>query len=62
MYVFLFILGGIYILMGNDCLLEMGFKLNVGNNVYISLLLDIWDEIKCLFDVLVVGGIIIMFF
>ncbi len=60
MHVSLPILGGIHTLMGNDCPPEMGFKLNVGNNVHISLSPDTRDETKRLFDALAVGGTITM--
>jgi PhnB protein len=57
MHVALPILGG-HLLMGTDAPESMGFKLNYGNNVYISLQPDTREETKRLFDALSAGGII----
>ena len=55
MHVELRILGG-HVLMGTDAPESMGFKLNPGNNVYISLHPDTRKETKRLFDALSAGG------
>ncbi len=55
MHVALPILGG-HELMGTDAPESMGFKVNMGNNVYISLQPDTRAETKRLFDALSVGG------
>jgi len=49
------ILGG-HVLMGTDAPETMGFKVNMGNNVYINLEPDSREEAKKLFDALSVGG------
>jgi PhnB protein len=59
MHVELPILGG-HILMGTDAPESMGFKINVGNNIYLSLEPDTRAETKRLFDALSVGGEITM--
>lgn len=55
MHVELPILGG-HSLMGTDAPEEMGFKVNYGNNVYISLEPDTREETKRLFLALSEGG------
>lgn len=55
MHVALPILGG-HELMGTDAPESMGFKVNMGNNVYISLQPDTRVETKRLFDALAAGG------
>lgn len=55
MHVELPILGG-HKLMGTDAPESMGFKVNPGNNVYISLHPDTRIETKRLFDALSEGG------
>ena len=55
MYIALPILNG-HILMGTDAPESMGFKVNFGNNVYISLHPDKREETKRLFDALSAGG------
>ena len=55
MHIALPILGG-HTLMGTDAPESMGFKLNFGNNVYISLEPDTRKETKRLFDALSSGG------
>jgi PhnB protein len=55
MHVSLSILGG-HLLMGTDVPESMGFQLNQGNNVYISLEPDTREETKKLFDALSAGG------
>ncbi|MCE5346711.1 MAG: VOC family protein [Bacteroidales bacterium] len=57
MHVSLPILGG-HLLMGTDAPESMGFKVNFGNNVYISLNPDTREETKRLFKALSEGGII----
>ena len=59
MHVELPILGG-HLLMGTDAPESMGFKLNFGNNIQISLETDTRDETKRLFDALSAGGNITM--
>jgi PhnB protein len=55
MHVSLPILGG-HVLMGTDAPESMGFKVNQGNNVYISLSPDTRSETKRLFNALSAGG------
>ncbi len=55
MHIALPILGG-HMLMGTDAPESMGFKMNFGNNVYISLHPDTRKETKRLFDALSAGG------
>ena len=55
MHVELPILGG-HLLMGTDAPESMGFKVNFGNNVYISLNPDTRQETRRLFDALSKGG------
>ena len=55
MHIALPILDG-HLLMGTDAPESMGFKLNSGNNVYISLEPDTRVETKRLFDALSTGG------
>lgn len=55
MHVSLPILGG-HRLMGTDAPASMGFQVNPGNNVYISLHPDTRDETHRLFDALSAGG------
>jgi len=55
MHVALPILGG-HLLMGTDAPESMGFKVNSGNNVYISLHPDTKEETRRLFDALSEGG------
>lgn len=55
MHIALPLLGG-HMLMGTDAPESMGFKVNFGNNVYISLEPDTREETKRLFDRLSVGG------
>lgn len=57
MHISLKILDG-HFLMGTDAPQSMGFKVNFGNNVYISLSPDNRAETKRLFDSLKVGGTI----
>ena len=59
MHVSLPILGG-HILMGTDAPESMGFKVNMGNNVYINLQPDTREETKRLFDALSAGGTVEM--
>jgi PhnB protein len=59
MHIELPILGG-YLLMGTDAPESMGFKVNYGNNVYISLEPDSKAEVKRLFDALSAGDKITM--
>ena len=49
-----------HILMGTDAPESMGFKVNMGNNVHISLAPDTRAETKKLFDALSAGGQITM--
>jgi PhnB protein len=53
------ILGG-HVLKGTDAPESMGFKLNLGNNVHISLEPDTFQEARALMDKLSVGGQITM--
>jgi PhnB protein len=53
------ITGG-HVIMGTDAPESMGFKLNQGNNIYISLEPDTRAETKRLFDALSQGGIVEM--
>jgi PhnB protein len=55
MHIELPILGG-HILMGTDAPESMGFKLNLGNNVYINLEPDSRKEADRLFTTLAIGG------
>ena len=55
MHVALPILGG-HVLMGTDASESMGFKLGMGNNVYINLQPDSREETQKLFNALSVGG------
>ena len=55
MHVALPILNG-HVLMGTDAPESMGFKVNFGNNVYISLNPDTRQETRRLFDALSKGG------
>jgi len=55
MHVTLPILGG-HLLMGTDAPESMGFKLNMGNNVYIALHPDTRTETEQLFNALSAGG------
>jgi PhnB protein len=55
MHISLPLLGG-HRLMGTDAPESMGFKVNFGNNVYITLEPDSREETKRLFDKLSVGG------
>ena len=55
MHVSLPIMGG-HLLMGSDAPESMGFTVNKGNNVYISLNPDTRKETKRLFDALSAGG------
>ena len=59
MHVALPILGG-HMLMGTDAPESMGFKLNVGNNVYINLEPDTRAETDRLFAALGEGGVVEM--
>ncbi|MDX9883986.1 MAG: VOC family protein [Prolixibacteraceae bacterium] len=55
MHVSLPILGG-HVLMGTDAPESMGFKVNMGNNVYINLQPDTREETRRLFHALSEGG------
>lgn len=55
MHIALPLLGG-HILMGTDAPESMGFKVNFGNNVYISLQLDTREQTRELFNALSRGG------
>jgi PhnB protein len=55
MHVGLPILDG-HILMGSDAPEQMGFKVNMGNNVYINLQPDTREETRKLFKALAEGG------
>ena len=59
MHIELPILGG-HMLMGTDAPESMGFKVNFGNNVHISLEPDTRAETKKLFDALSAGGKVTM--
>ena len=59
MHIELPIVGG-HKLMGTDAPESMGFKLNFGNNVHISLRPDTREETKRLFEKLSAGGTITM--
>jgi PhnB protein len=59
MHIELAIIGG-HVLMGTDAPESMGFKVNVGNNVHISLEPDTRAETKKLFDALSAGGKVTM--
>jgi PhnB protein len=59
MHIELPIFGG-HSLMGTDAPETMGFKVNVGNNVHISLQPDTRKETKKLFDALSAGGKVTM--
>ncbi|HMR89897.1 MAG TPA: VOC family protein [Saprospiraceae bacterium] len=47
---------GDFVLMGTDSPVEMGFNVNVGNNMYINLHLDTKEETQRLFVALSDGG------
>jgi PhnB protein len=55
MHVGLSILGG-HLLMGTDAPESMGFKVNIGNNIYISLHPDTREDTRRLFNALSEGG------
>lgn len=55
MHVGLPVLGG-HLLMGSDACKEMGFNVNMGNNVYINLQPDTREETQKLFSALSEGG------
>lgn len=55
MHIQLEILGG-HMLMGTDAPESMGFKINMGNNVYINLEPDTRKETERLFKALAAGG------
>ena len=57
MHVGLPILGG-YILMGSDAPEQMGFKITMGNNFYVSLQPDTREETRKLFKALSEGGVV----
>ncbi len=59
MHVELPILGG-HSLMGTDAPESMGFTVNKGNNMYISLDLDTKAEAKKLYEALSAGGVVTM--
>ena len=59
MHIALPILGG-HMLMGTDAPESMGFRVNYGNNVYISLFPDTREETRRLFDALASGGTVEM--
>jgi PhnB protein len=59
MHIELTILGG-HVLMGTDAPESMGFKVNFGNNVHISLEPDTRAETKKLYDALSAGGKVTM--
>jgi PhnB protein len=59
MHIELPIVGG-HVIMGTDAPESMGFKLNFGNNVHISLEPDSKAETKKLFDALSAGGKVTM--
>ncbi len=51
---------GVHVLMGTDAPESMGFNVNAGNNVHISLEPDTREETKRLFDALSAGGKVTM--
>src|SRR5690606_14276821 len=53
-------LGGGAILMGTDCLPSLGQRLNVGNNVYITLVVEDIEEAERLFGALKEDGTVEM--
>jgi PhnB protein len=55
MHIALPLLGG-HLLMGTDAPESMGFKVNFGNNVYISLHPDTREQTRALFNALSSGG------
>jgi PhnB protein len=55
MHISLPILGG-HLLMGTDAPESMGFKINFGNNVYISLHPDTREDTRSIFNALSEGG------
>ena len=59
MHIELPIVGG-HVIMGTDAPESMGFNVNFGNNVHISLEPDTREETKQLFDALSVGGQVTM--
>ena len=59
MHIELPLLGG-HVLMGTDAPESMGFNVNFGNNIYISLEPDTKAETKKLFDALSAGGKVTM--
>ncbi|MBI5857285.1 MAG: VOC family protein [Sphingobacteriales bacterium] len=59
LHVALPITGG-YMLMGSDAPEQMGFKVNMGNNVYINLEPDTREEADRLFNALSAGGAVEM--
>lgn len=59
MHIELAITGG-HVLMGTDAPESMGFKVNFGNNVHISLEPDTREETKKIFDGLSMGGKVTM--
>lgn len=59
MHIELPILGG-HVLMGTDAPESMGFNMNFGNNVHISLMTDTREETKSLFGALAEGGNVTM--
>jgi PhnB protein len=59
MHIELAILGG-HVIMGTDAPESMGFKVNFGNNMYISLEPDTRAETKKLYDALSAGGKVTM--
>lgn len=59
MHIELPLIGG-HTLMGTDAPEQMGFKINMGNNVHISLEPDSREETKKLFDALSTGGKVTM--
>lgn len=60
MHIELPILGGSHVLMGTDAPESMGFQVNFGNNVHISLEPDTRAETKKLFTALSAGGTVTM--
>jgi PhnB protein len=59
MHIELEITGG-HILMGSDAPVEMGLKVNVGNNMHLNLEPDTREEAKRLFHALAEGGTVTM--